>query len=128
MNMTEFNNIQDPVVRAEAMRAQAMAQMLIDAVEGLRGLFKGAAVKLAAYLQYRRTYSALSDMTDRELDDIGISRTDIPAVARGIDPRVRMEVPADALAQRQVLSAAFDRETEVAAPANQDHERPAVAA
>jgi len=35
----------------------------------------------------RRTYNDLHKLTDRELNDIGISRCQIAMVARGIDPQ-----------------------------------------
>ena len=35
----------------------------------------------------RRTYNDLNKLTDRELNDIGISRSQIAMVARGIDPQ-----------------------------------------
>lgn len=34
------------------------------------------------YKKYRNTYNELSRMTDRDLNDIGISRGDIPYIAR----------------------------------------------
>lgn len=112
MNMQQFDNIQDPVARAEAMRAQAVAEMITNGIVAVRGLFRTVSAKLAAYLEYRRTYDALSAMTDRELDDIGIGRSDIEAVARGFDPRRQQaEVDmGDALAQRLALAKAFDKE------------------
>lgn len=39
--------------------------------------------KIRNYMQYRETVAELSRLTDRELDDLGISRYDIDAVARG---------------------------------------------
>ncbi len=39
--------------------------------------------KIRNYLQYRETVAELSRLTDRELDDLGISRYDIESVARG---------------------------------------------
>jgi uncharacterized protein YjiS (DUF1127 family) len=39
--------------------------------------------KIRNYLQYRETVSELSRLTDRELDDLGISRFDIESIARG---------------------------------------------
>jgi uncharacterized protein YjiS (DUF1127 family) len=39
--------------------------------------------KIRNYLQYRETVAELSRLTDRELDDLGISRYDIETVARG---------------------------------------------
>lgn len=129
MDSSYINNIQDPIVRAEAMRAQAIAQMLTDAFDGLRDLVKSATRKLSAYVEYRRNYDMLSAMTDRELDDIGITRGDIPAVARGFDPRQdQVELPAkSALAQRLAVAAAFDKEAVTEAPAN-DHRGAAAAA
>ena len=131
MDMNQFNNIQDPIARAEAMRAQAVAEMILNGVNALRGFFKPATAKLAAYLEYRRTFDALSAMTDRELDDIGIGRCDIDAVARGIDPRERAaEVSmGDALTQRLTLAKAFDKGDEARSPAfNGNDHRTAAAA
>jgi uncharacterized protein YjiS (DUF1127 family) len=39
--------------------------------------------KLAAWRRYRDAVRELSQLTDRELDDIGIRRGDIPFVAAG---------------------------------------------
>jgi uncharacterized protein YjiS (DUF1127 family) len=38
--------------------------------------------KIRAYLAYRETVRELSQLTDRELDDLGIARFEIDAVAR----------------------------------------------
>ena len=38
--------------------------------------------KIRNYFQYRETVAELSRLTDRELDDLGISRYDIESVAR----------------------------------------------
>ena len=38
--------------------------------------------KIRNYLQYRDTVAELSRLTDRELDDLGISRFEIESVAR----------------------------------------------
>jgi len=130
MDMTQFNYIQDPIARAEAMRAQAVAEMLLDAAALLGKPIKAAWAKLVAYMHYRRTYDALSAMTARELDDIGISRADISAVARGFDPRLKAAaIEGDALAQRLALAQVFEQEQEAApsAATNNDGHR-AVAA
>ncbi|MBA1159287.1 DUF1127 domain-containing protein [Microvirga mediterraneensis] len=37
--------------------------------------------KLRAYRRYRETLRELSGLTDRELDDIGLSRSEIDAIA-----------------------------------------------
>lgn len=130
MDMNQFNNIQDPVARAEAMRAQAIAEMISEVITGVGSLVKSAVRKLTAYIEYRRTFDVLAGMTDRELEDIGISRGDIPAVARGIDPRPQHNaVPGDALARRLALAEAFEEEktAEVVAFRSNDN-RPAAAA
>jgi uncharacterized protein YjiS (DUF1127 family) len=130
MDTSYFNNIQDPIARAEAMRAQAIAALLTDAFDGLRDLVKGATRKLVAHIEYRRTYELLSAMTDRELDDIGISRGDIPAVARGFDPRpaVKAQMAAkSALEQRIALAAAFEQGKTAANDATADRTAAAAA-
>lgn len=38
--------------------------------------------KLRAYLRYRDTVRELSKLTDRELDDLGITRYQIESIAR----------------------------------------------
>ena len=38
--------------------------------------------KIRSYLQYRETVAELSRLTDRELEDLGISRFEIDSVAR----------------------------------------------
>jgi uncharacterized protein YjiS (DUF1127 family) len=39
--------------------------------------------KIRSYLKYRETVRELSRLTDRELEDVGISRYQIDGVARG---------------------------------------------
>lgn len=38
--------------------------------------------KVRAYLRYRETVNELSQLSDRELDDLGISRFQIESIAR----------------------------------------------
>ena len=38
--------------------------------------------RVRAYLRYRDTVSQLSRLSDRDLADLGISRSDIPGIAR----------------------------------------------
>lgn len=42
----------------------------------------GFAQNFMSWIAYRRTKAALSALTDRELSDIGISRSEIAAIAR----------------------------------------------
>jgi uncharacterized protein YjiS (DUF1127 family) len=44
---------------------------------------KSITEKLAAWRRYRDAVRELSQLTDRELDDIGIRRGDIPFIAAG---------------------------------------------
>lgn len=39
--------------------------------------------KIRSYLKYRETVRELSRLSDRELEDLGISRYDIDGIARG---------------------------------------------
>lgn len=131
MSTNPFDHIKDPIARAEAMRAQAVAEMIVGAVEGVRRIAKAVVTKVSDYVEYRRTFAALSEMTDRELDDIGITRGDIPAVARGIDPRPGERRPGDALARRLALAEAFEQEQVKGAevvPLRTNDNRPAAAA
>ena len=40
------------------------------------------AAKIRAFLRYRETVRELSRLTNRELDDLGLSRSEIPFIAR----------------------------------------------
>lgn len=45
-------------------------------------MFSGMAGKFREYRKYRETVKELGRLSDRELSDIGLSRGDIPFVAR----------------------------------------------
>lgn len=45
-------------------------------------MFDTVVTKLRTYRKYQETYRELSRLTSRELDDLGITRSDIPAIAR----------------------------------------------
>ncbi|MBK0329187.1 DUF1127 domain-containing protein [Rhodobacteraceae bacterium F11138] len=49
----------------------------------INGFFAGIFGTIAAWNDARITRNALSGLTDRELDDIGLTRGDIQAVAHG---------------------------------------------
>ncbi|GAU86765.1 DUF1127 domain-containing protein [Bosea sp. BIWAKO-01] len=40
------------------------------------------AAKIRTFLRYRETVRELSRLTNRELDDLGLSRSEIPFIAR----------------------------------------------
>jgi uncharacterized protein YjiS (DUF1127 family) len=44
---------------------------------------KSITEKLSAWRRYREAVRELSQLTDRELDDIGVRRGDIPFIAAG---------------------------------------------
>jgi uncharacterized protein YjiS (DUF1127 family) len=52
------------------------------ASETLRGLLARLEARIGYWWRYRATVRELSDLTDRQLADIGILRANIPAVAR----------------------------------------------
>ena len=57
-----------------------------DASDANLGLLGGIVMRLGSWLgeqrRYRQTMNELSALTDRELDDIGLSRSDIEDVAQ----------------------------------------------
>jgi uncharacterized protein YjiS (DUF1127 family) len=74
------------VARAQQLRAEATAQMLIAAGRRLSGALRPLLAGLARWQERRRTYDALMRCSDRVLADIGIAREDIPLIARGLEP------------------------------------------
>jgi len=46
------------------------------------GYFEAMVARLHAWRAYRKTVAELSALTDRELDDIGLNRSEIPNYAR----------------------------------------------
>ena len=48
---------------------------------GVAGLFGGITERVERYKTYRRTLDELSGLTDRELSDLGLSRTMLRAIA-----------------------------------------------
>ncbi len=47
-------------------------------------MFDQAKSKYRNWRRYRLTYDELMRLSGRELDDIGVSRSDIPSIARSI--------------------------------------------
>lgn len=48
------------------------------------GYFEAMVARLQAWRMYRKTVAELSALTDRELDDIGLIRSEIPNYARSV--------------------------------------------
>ena len=129
MNTYTHENINDPIVRAQVMRSQAIADALVEFFATIGEIVRPAVARVSKYMEYRRVYGALSDMNDRELDDIGLCRGDIDAVARGYDPRPQREdYLAQVLAQRAQLEKTFTGEGEAAEKAGANDNRTAAAA
>lgn len=79
-------NTQQIIEQAHRLRAEATVEMFSKATRSLRGLLRLNA--LGAYIArqtlYARTYRELSQLSDRSLADIGISRSEIDSVAREV--------------------------------------------
>lgn len=72
--------------RAQRLRAEATARMLMRAGRGVIRAVRTVLGGLARWQERRRTYDALMRCSDRVLADIGIERERIPLIAKGIDP------------------------------------------
>ncbi|HUG63377.1 MAG TPA: DUF1127 domain-containing protein [Methylomirabilota bacterium] len=45
-------------------------------------MFDSVVTRLRSYRKYQETYRELSRLSPRELDDLGIARSEIPSIAR----------------------------------------------
>ena len=50
-------------------------------------MFEQLTNRFQVWRRYRRTYNELSQLSDRELEDFGLTRFDIPSVARKVARR-----------------------------------------
>ncbi len=68
------------------MATHAMTTDIGHGGESGMSWLRGLSLRLEAWLerrrQYRDTYRELSRLSDRDLDDIGLARCDIPTIAR----------------------------------------------
>ena len=71
---------------ANAHRGIGVAAVRSDATDANLGLLGGIALRLSGWFgeqrRYRQTMNELSVLSDRELEDIGLRRTDIEDVAQ----------------------------------------------
>ena len=67
----------------------------IIGLSGVAAWFKRLNAKIKQQRQIKRTINELSRLSDRELNDMGLARGDIYAVAHG-DPSFKRSVNADA--------------------------------
>ena len=86
--------------RAEAQRmaAQARAEAVADGLRTAGRAIGRLIARFAAWRRYRAALSELRALDPRLLDDIGISRAEIPRVAAGLwapEPAVATPAPAD---------------------------------
>src|SRR3546814_19743082 len=72
MNSSQYKNIQDPIARAEALRAEAIANPIFDRAVALRTLAQAAASTVSGYCDSRRTHNVLRRRPDPNPADIGI--------------------------------------------------------
>jgi len=69
--------------RARRLRAEATAALARGLARAVRDRLAELWSAYQAYRERRRTYAELTALDDAALRDIGISRSDIPAIARG---------------------------------------------
>lgn len=111
MNTYTHDAINDPIVRAQVMRSQAVAKAIVEFFATVGEIVRPVIARISKHMAYRRVYNTLSDMTNSELDDIGLCRGDIDAVARGRDPRPQREdYLVGVLGQRAKLEETFTGE------------------
>jgi uncharacterized protein YjiS (DUF1127 family) len=77
---------------ARRMQAEELAKLFRAVGRGLKAVFGVVAAPYKVWREYQETYHELSQLDDRMLSDIGITRSDIPRVAAGLwAPQERME-------------------------------------
>ncbi len=77
---------------ARRMQAEELAKLFRAVGRGLKTVFGAVAAPYKVWREYQETYHELSQLDDRMLSDIGITRSDIPRVAAGLwAPQARME-------------------------------------
>lgn len=80
------DEIQYHLARARGLRAEATAQVLLQAGRGVARVLRPGLAGLARWHRRRQSRDALMRCSDRVLADLGIEREHIPLIAKGIDP------------------------------------------
>ncbi len=85
------------LAEAQRMAAQARAEAVANGLRTAGRAIGRLVARLVAWRRYRAALSELRALDPRLLDDIGISRAEIPRVAAGLwapEPAVAMPMPA----------------------------------
>lgn len=103
-------------IEAQMARAEAMAETILAIVRGIGYLFaplgrilRRLAAAAAMRREGDRIFSELSRLSDRDLADIGIARSDIRAIAAGTYARAERQPAAKLSTPLVVLSAAAEK-------------------
>jgi uncharacterized protein YjiS (DUF1127 family) len=98
--------VRSQVDRARQLRAEAVAETIVAAYDGLAHALRTWATWLARHRREARARHALAQCSDRTLADIGIRRDQIPLIAKGVlarhAERERDEARANRREQRRV--------------------------
>ena len=78
----EFSSHEEIVAMARREQAKYLAPIWKSVGKAIKGMFKFMFVTIYRDLRSFRTVSELSRLSDRELADLGITRWDIPRIAR----------------------------------------------
>ncbi|ATR22880.1 putative cytosolic protein [Roseomonas mucosa] len=79
INQTEAALMMPMPANAQAERIQALRQQALQQSDsGIGRWFRSLTLRLSEGLQRRRAMAELQELTDRELADIGLVRSDIP--------------------------------------------------
>lgn len=81
-----YDEIGHHVTRAHRLRAEATAQLLLEAGRGVGRVLRPGLAGVARWRRQHQTRDALMRCSDRVLADVGIEREHISLVAKGLDP------------------------------------------
>lgn len=102
--MPSEEEVRAGVERGRALHAQAVRDLLAGAVRALGAPFR----RLAEWARREAVIAELSQLSDRQLKDIGIARSEIPAVALGVHKRPDPVRPARPIPVHETAQSADD--------------------